>query len=80
MVLGIEMDGLREEVDGRVPFFGRKGFVPLGFQQLSPPGLRQSCILRTTATRTSAMVDGDGDEEDTEVGNYPDSGWTCTGL
>ena len=35
VVLGIEMDGLREEVDGRVPFFGCKRFVSLGFQQLS---------------------------------------------
>ena len=60
MVLGIEMDGLREEVDGRVPLFGRKRFVPLGFQQLWP-GLRQLRILRTTVARTSAMVDGDGD-------------------
>ena len=60
MVLGIEMDGLGEEVDGRVPVFRRKGFVPLSFQQLCRRSRAAWSVAygnKTTATRTSAMMD-----------------------
>ena len=74
MVLGIEVNGLGEEVDGRVPVFGRKSFVSLGFQQLyerqpSVPGLVSRVSSEGRQTRTSAIsvVDewhGDGGMEE----------------